>query len=104
MLPDLGTTAQQITRDHIEKTSGVVGGKARVAGHRIRVLDIVFWHEKRGQSPDVIVASIYPSITMADVYAALTYYHDHREEIEDSLQHERRLVEDMQARYPSKLR
>ncbi len=104
MLPDLATTAQQITHDHIEKTSGVVGGKARVAGHRIRVLDIVFWHEKRGQSPDVIVASIYPSITLADVYAALTYYHDHREEIEDSLQHERRLVEDMQARYPSKLR
>ena len=104
MLPDLATTSHQITRDHIEKTSGVVGGKARVAGHRIRVLDIVFWHEKRGQSPDVIVSSIYPSITLADVYAALATYHDHREEIEDSLQHERRLVEDMQARYPSKLR
>src|SRR5437762_3446705 len=32
----------------IEKTPGVQGGKARIAGHSVRVLDIVAWHEKRG--------------------------------------------------------
>lgn len=51
--------------------------------YRIRVQDIVIWHEKMGLSPDKIVSQ-YPSITLADVYAALTYYHDHLAEIRTS--------------------
>jgi uncharacterized protein (DUF433 family) len=66
---------------HITKTPGICGGKACIAGHRIRVIDIVVWHEMRGYSPDEIV-DIFPGITLADVYAALAYYFDHREEIE----------------------
>ena len=37
---------------HIIKTPGIMGGKARIDGHRIRVSDIVIWHEKMGRSPD----------------------------------------------------
>ncbi|MEH2027176.1 DUF433 domain-containing protein [Nostoc sp.] len=35
--------------------------------------DIVIWHERIGLSPDEIIYH-YPSITLADVYAALAYY------------------------------
>ncbi|MEM1173016.1 MAG: DUF433 domain-containing protein, partial [Cyanobacteria bacterium P01_H01_bin.35] len=55
--------------EHIEITPGICGGKPRIAGHRIRVEDIVICHEKMGLSPDEIVSQ-YPSITLADVYAA----------------------------------
>jgi uncharacterized protein (DUF433 family) len=103
MLPDTKMMTEQVVSNHIEKTPGVVGGKARIAGHRIRVADIVFWHEKRGKSSDEIVSAIYPTITLADVYAALAYYHDHREEIEETFQREAELVNAMKARYPSKL-
>ena len=61
---------------HIESTPGTCGGKARIAGTRIRVQDIVFWTEE-GRSPDEIVAA-FPHLTLADVYAALAYYHDNR--------------------------
>ena len=55
---------------HIVKTPGVCGGKACLAGHRIRVIDIVVWHEKRGYAPDEVVA-MFPGITLADSgYAA----------------------------------
>ena len=64
----------------IVKTSGVCGGKPRIAGRRIRVQDIVVLHEQQGQSPDEIV-SAYPQLSLAKVYAALAYYHDHREDI-----------------------
>ena len=67
---------------HITKSPGICGGRACIAGHRIRVQDIVVWHEKRGYSPDEIV-DLFPGITLSDVYAALTYYFDHRQEIED---------------------
>ena len=64
---------------HIEITPGTCAGKPRIAGHRIRVQDIVLWTEE-GQSADEIVAD-FPQLSLADVYAALAYYHDHREQI-----------------------
>lgn len=70
-----------VIREHIEVTASVIGSKARIAGHRIRVQDVVIWHEKLGMSPDEIVHE-YPTITLADVHAALAYYWDHHDEVE----------------------
>lgn len=77
---------------HIEITPGVCGGKPRVAGTRIRVQDIVVWHEVNGESPDEIVASC-PSLGMADVHAALTYYYEHIDEINHQIAESEALVE-----------
>jgi uncharacterized protein (DUF433 family) len=72
---------QDVMIQHVTKKPGICGGRACIAGHRIRVMDIVVWHERRGYSPDEIV-DIFPGITLADVYAAMAYYFDHRDEIE----------------------
>jgi hypothetical protein len=53
------------------------------------VQDIVVWHEVHGLSPDEIVSQ-FPGLTLADVYAALTYYHDHREEIHQHMRERKR--------------
>ncbi|MBD2384893.1 DUF433 domain-containing protein [Cylindrospermum sp. FACHB-282] len=74
-----------VIKEHIEITPGVCGGKPRIVGHRIRVQDIVIWHEKMGMSPDEILHD-YPSITLSDVYAALAYYYDHQDEIHQQMQ------------------
>lgn len=87
---------------HIETTPGVCGGRPRIAGHRIRVQDVVVWHERMGLSPDEIVSQ-YPGLTLASVYAALSYYHDHREEILRDMQDEATLAESVRAQTPSKL-
>jgi uncharacterized protein (DUF433 family) len=87
---------------HIEATPGVMGGKARIAGHRIRVMDIVVWHEGRGMSPDEIVDH-YPGITLADVYSALAYYFDHRDEIEAEFEREAKLVAAAKMQHVSRL-
>ena len=93
---------EAVISEHIESTPGVCGGKPRIAGHRIRVADIVVWHEKQGLSPDEIVAQ-FPQITLADVYAALAYYHDHREEIRASMQQDEKFADAMREKTPSKL-
>ena len=80
---------------HIEITPGTCGGRARVAGHRIRVQDIVIWTEQ-GRSADQIVAD-FPQLSLADVYAALAYYHDHREEIDRQIREDEDLVARMKA-------
>jgi uncharacterized protein (DUF433 family) len=87
---------------HIESTPGVCGGKPRIAGHRIRVQDVVVWHEQLGLSPDEIVAQ-FPQITLADVYAAMAYYHDHRDEIRRQMAEDDDRVAALQAAIPSKL-
>jgi uncharacterized protein (DUF433 family) len=88
---------------HIEITPGTCGGKPRIAGTRIRVQDLVIWSERMGLSADEIV-SRYPQLGLADVYAGLTYYHDHREAIDADMKTGRELVEELRQLYPSKLR
>jgi uncharacterized protein (DUF433 family) len=88
---------------HIEITPGTCGGKPRIAGHRIRVQDVVVWYDRMGQSADEIV-SRFPQLNLADVYAALAYYHDHREEIDSQMEADERFVEEMRRLYPSKLK
>ena len=75
---------------HIERTPGTCGGKPRIAGTRIRVQDIVFWTEE-GRSPDEIVRS-FPHLTLADVYAALAYYHDNRIVIDEHIREDEAMV------------
>ena len=89
-----------VIREHIEIVQGVGGAKPRIAGHRIRVQDVAIWHEKLGMSPDEIVDR-HPTITLADVHAALAYYWDHRAEIERAIAEERSLGEEIRRRTPS---
>ena len=73
---------ESVLANHIERTPGICGGKACITGHRVRVSDIVVWHEKRGYCPEEIVP-LFPGITLSDVFAALTYHLDNQPEIED---------------------
>src|SRR5215813_15234444 len=81
-------------REHIEIVEGAGGPKARIVGHQIRVVDVVEWHEKMRMSADEIVEQ-FPTITHADVYAALAYYWDHRDEIEAKIAEDEAFVEEM---------
>lgn len=85
-----------VIAEHIEITPGTCGGKPRIAGHRIKVQDIVIWHEKMGMSPDEIVSS-YSTINLSDVYAALAYYHDHLEEIRQHLKEDEEYIQELRA-------
>lgn len=89
-----------IISQHIEITPGICGGKPPIAGHRIKVQDIVIWHERMGMSPDEIIYH-HPSITLADVYAALSYYHDHREDIRQQIEEGDAFAQELKGNKPS---
>ena len=92
-----------VITDRITKTPDVCGGKACVAGHRIRVMDIVMRHEDLGMSPDEIVAA-YPDLSLSDVHAALAYYFDNVDEIRGDIRHNDDTAEQLRASFPSKLK
>ena len=85
---------------HIVRTPGVTGGEPRIDGHRIRVRDVVEARDLGGHTPEEIAATVYPSLTLAQVYAALAYYEDHREEIDRLQKAETRSVEEWVKRHP----
>jgi len=81
--------------------SSVAGGKPRIAGHRITVQNVAIWHERLGKSADEIATEY--DLTLADVYAALAYYFDHRAEIDESIRTGEAFAETLRERTPSKL-
>jgi uncharacterized protein (DUF433 family) len=92
----------QVLDRHIDITPGVAGGKPRIAGHRITVQDVVLWHERMGKSADEICAEY--ELKLADVYAALAYYSDHRDAIDQSIEQSNAFVEELRKQNLSVLR
>ena len=93
---------QSTVASHIESRPDKCGGRPCIAGTRVRVQDIYVWHELQGQSPEEIVTD-FKQLSLADVHAALAYYHDHREAIEAEVRAERTEAEQMKLSHPSKL-
>jgi uncharacterized protein (DUF433 family) len=89
---------------HIVHTPGMLGGEARIEGHRIRVRDVMAARDRGGLTPEEIASTVYPSLTLAEVYAALAYYEDHREEINRAFEEEARVVEEFRREHPKLVR
>ena len=90
-----------MTAPHIAISQDVAGGKPRIAGHRITVQHIAIWHERMGLSADEIASD--HGLTLAEVYAALTYYYDHRQEIDEAIVADESYVAELRKRITSKL-
>jgi Protein of unknown function (DUF433) len=74
---------------HIVKEAG---SPARLESHpRTRVAMIVMDYLGRGLGAEEIVRH-YPYLTLAEVHAAMTYYHDHRDEIDAEIDSELALL------------
>ena len=72
---------QQTTYPHIVKIDGVCGGQAIIEGTRIAVWHIVGYYYKVGLSVDEILMD-WDYLTPAQVFSALAYYHDNKDEID----------------------
>ncbi|HET6882597.1 MAG TPA: DUF433 domain-containing protein [Pirellulales bacterium] len=64
---------------NIEKVAGRCGGRAVIAGTRIRV-SVIVWCHRNAMTIEQILAQ-YPRLRPADVYDALAYAADHPSEI-----------------------
>jgi len=73
------------------QTPGVCGGKPRFADRRIQVQDIAVMRERLGYTPDEI-ADYFGSLSLAEVYGALPYYHEHREQVDSDIAEDEALV------------
>jgi uncharacterized protein (DUF433 family) len=71
-------------------------GQAKLAGHRIKVKHIVALKQAHGYTAEQLQSEAYPHLGLNQIYAALSYYHDHQAEIDrqirdDDEEHQRQL-------------
>ena len=76
---------------HITKDPEVCGGRACIDGTRIRVLDVACL-QLQGHAPDKML-EVYPSLNLAQVHAALSYYYENPQEIDSALEQDRETAE-----------
>ena len=85
----MATVAKTIY-SHITVHPEVCGGRATIDGTRIRVLDI--WSlKRRGLTPEQMLEE-YP-LTLAQVYAALSYAHENLAELEAAFDEDHKIAE-----------
>jgi hypothetical protein len=48
-------------------------------------VSIIIGYLRLGETPESLVGQILPHLTVAQVYDALSYFHDHRDDIEQEL-------------------
>ena len=78
------SAAVKVKHPYVTRKKGVCGGKPAITGTRIPVWAIAGWR-RQGYSAERIQRGIYPSLGLAEIYDALSYYHDHKEEIDQQL-------------------
>ena len=81
-----------IAIEHIAKKETVKAGAPYIVGHGIPVHHIVVLHDYQGSTPEVIAHDL--DLTLGQVYAALSYYYDHQEEIDGITDEEERAYQD----------
>lgn len=78
---DPSKTANPDSYPHIVKVDGICGGEPTIEDTRIAVRHIVGYYYKVGMSVGEILAE-WEYLTPAQVFSALAYYHDNKEEID----------------------
>jgi uncharacterized protein (DUF433 family) len=101
-------TCRKIERDMVRKNGasansvivrrpGVMGGSPIIEGTRIRVADIVgyrrLWRSNRTRQ----ALGAFPDITSEEVQAALEYYAQHQDEIDEEMREEEAIAAECRA-------
>ena len=71
-------------------------GIARIAETRLKVIHRVMDQMANGSTPEQIREQ-FPPLTLGQVYVALTYYHDHRDELDAEINRSVRDADDLRA-------
>ncbi len=83
---DIGASIDRSPDIHGDRSPDIHGGRPRIARTGVTVHRIARWY-KLGLTPEEISARI-GHLTLAQVYAALAYYHTNRDTVEADLAEE----------------
>jgi uncharacterized protein (DUF433 family) len=86
----------------ISRRPEIRGGRPCIAGTGVSVFRVAIWHQM-GMSAEEIMQK-YGHLSMAQVYAAITYYYANQAEIDACIAEDDRLCQELEKQYASKPR
>ncbi|HAM53696.1 MAG TPA: hypothetical protein DCP92_24510 [Nitrospiraceae bacterium] len=75
------TLVKPVRHPYITTAKRIRGGEPIISGTGIRVMDIAVRYEIMGMTPEEIVVSL-PHLNLSQVHDALSYYYDHKSDID----------------------
>lgn len=98
----MSTLVKAVKHPYIRTDRKIRGGEPVISGTGIRVLDIAVRYEIMGMTPeDIIVA--FPHLSLSQVHDALSYYYEHKDDIDKKWKSEIQEIDSMRRRHTSVL-
>jgi uncharacterized protein (DUF433 family) len=85
---------KQVLHPYITMDRRISKGSPVIVGTRTRVLDIAIEYEYLGITPDKIVDA-HPHLTLPQVHDALSFYYEHRDELDREIRERKERIEGM---------
>ncbi|HJX45696.1 MAG TPA: DUF433 domain-containing protein [Patescibacteria group bacterium] len=76
-------TVKGLKHPYITRKKGVQGGRPVITGTRIPVSTIIVWYKAGKEIYEII--DMHPQLNPSQIHDALSYYYDHKEEIEEEI-------------------
>lgn len=95
-------TVKGIGHPYVERRPDIDGGKAVVAGTRIKVTQIALEFERLGWTADQIIDA-HPHLTLPQVHDALSYYYENQAELDAEMMAEEEAAAELRRRYTPKI-
>lgn len=74
----------QIEHPHVTRRADLAGGAPVIAGTKFPVRSVVRYILKQGFTAEELVED-FPQLSLPKIYDALSYYYDHREEMDKEM-------------------
>jgi uncharacterized protein (DUF433 family) len=76
--------SEKVIHPYIISRKNYCGGSPVIVGTKFPVRAVVHYVLKQGLAPEELVQE-FPHLTLAQIYDALSYYYDHKDDIEQEL-------------------
>ncbi len=96
----MSITIKEIRHPYISVDKKIRGGEPVIAGTGIRVLDIAIRYEIMGMSPEDIIVAL-PHLNLSQIHDALSYYYEHKSEIDKRWKDTIKNTDNLKKIYPS---
>lgn len=74
----------KVAHPYISRRKDYCGGKPIIKGTKFPVRSVVVYVLRQGMTPEELVTT-FSHLSLAQIYAALSYYYDHQREIDRDL-------------------
>jgi uncharacterized protein (DUF433 family) len=83
---------KQVLHPYVTMDRRISKGSPVIVGTRTRIVDIALEYEYLGSTPDEIVDA-HPYLTLSQVHDTLSFYYEHREELDMEIRERKEKVE-----------